>query len=202
MALVTAVQSIAATLDPWNQPLLHDEFDIGPSSFVAPRDGWFQITGAERAYRWDIKDGAGLQGAIETYRGRTPPPFQITFYMWTPDHYTAVASLFNSIQYDPTKYTVTPYTISHPVLAILNITQVIVEGIGQIVKVGDWQQGPDMFTAVLKLREFYPPLPFPLQTPNSAAQPEDPAKNQLTDLNNQANALKNQAAQLGSPWGP
>jgi hypothetical protein len=205
--LITANAILAASsttgLDPWSSPQLHDEIDIAGLTLAAPGDCWFQITGAERAYRWDVKDGAGLQGAIETYRGRTPPPFQITFYMWTPQHWVSVTNLFASLQYDPTKLAVKAYPIFHVALSILGISQVIVEGIGLPAKVGDWQSGPDMFTAVLKLREFYPILPIPPQTPDQAALANQPP--QLSpDIQNQQN-IQNQLTQqirnAGDPLG-
>lgn len=198
-----AVIDIESVTSPWDAPGVWDTLVVSGFTYSAPADGWFQIMGAERSYRWDVKDGAGLQGAIETYRGRTPPQFTLTFYIWTADQYAATETFLKTFLYDPTKLQVTPFTIYHPTLDNLLISQVICEGVGGITKVGDWQSGPDMFTATVKLREFFPLLAFPPQTPDKAANANQ-APQLSQDIQDQQNIQKGLTQQIqnaGDPLG-
>jgi len=198
-----AVPDIESLVSPWVAPTLWDSLVISGVSYKAPADGWFQITGATRSYRWDVKDGAGLQGAIETYRGRTPPQFTITFYIWTDEQYTATETFLRGLFYDPTKLTIQPYTVYHPTLDNLGIYQIIIEEIGGITKSGDWQQGPDMFTAVVRCREFFPLIAFPQQTPDAAAD-KNQAPQLSGDIQNQQqiqSKLTEQIRNAGDPLG-
>ena len=198
-----ALVELESLISPWDAPGAWDTLVVSGITYSAPGDGWFQITGAERSYRWDVKDGAGLQGAIETYRGRTPPPFTITFYIWTGQQYAATETFLRNFLYDPTKLNIMPFTIYHPTLDNLLISQVICEGVGGITKVGDWQQGPDMFTATVKLREFFPILAFPAQTPDAAANANQaPQLSQdIQDQQNIQKGLTQQITNAGDPLG-
>lgn len=160
---------------------------------------WFgkvDIRGAERSYKWDIKDGLGLQGAIETYRGQTPSPFTIDFFLWTSEHFLAWQSFSLLFLYDGTRPGgVKPVDIFHPALVYLGIYQVICEGVGAPEKISD----DLMFRATVKLREYYPPPKVnTTRTPDAAADKperrgEDPViarlQRQLAQLTEQANRL-------------
>jgi hypothetical protein len=68
---------------PFTDPVAWDTIRVAGVEWF----GKFEIRGAKRAFKWDVKDGLGLQGAIETYRGQTPPPFTINFYLWADQHF-------------------------------------------------------------------------------------------------------------------
>lgn len=65
--------------------------------------GKFEIRGAKRAYKWDIKDGMGLEGWLSWYRGWTGPAFTIVFYLWTDQHFDEWAQFSQVFLYDAHK---------------------------------------------------------------------------------------------------
>jgi len=65
--------------------------------------GKFDIRGAKRAYKWDIKDGMGLEGWLSWYRGWTGPSFTITFYLWADVHFDLWTDFFSPFLYDAHK---------------------------------------------------------------------------------------------------
>lgn len=220
---------------PFTDPVAWDTLRVGGVEWF----GKFEIRGAKRAYKWDVKDGLGLQGAIETYRGQTPPPFTITFYLWANVHFDAWPDFSAQFKYNAAKQPsitgaaltnakaqakaahdtqvyietyiqknpprtpaaiqaaqkqledakravaqangavakasatgqvpspgVKPVDIYHPSLALIGIHQVICEGLGAPEK----QSDDLMFTAVVELREYFPPLPInTTTTPDAAA---------------------------------
>jgi len=167
----------------------------------------FTIKGAKRAYKWDIQEAIGVQGTIEIYRGWTPQPFSIEFFLWDSELYRAWADFQPVFQYDGTKRrTQQPINISHPMLANLAIRQVIVEDIGAIEMV---DASSRMFSVTVSLREFFPPRPIIAAAPADAASTGDPNKpvnsprdQQLIDDN--AKLTKQLAALNGgtNPTGP
>ena len=134
----------------------------------------FTIKGAKRSYKWEIQDGLGIQGAVEIYRGWTPQPFSIEFFLWDSELYRAWADFQPVFQYDATKQrTQQPINISHPMLANLGIRQVIVEDIGAIEMT---DASSRMFSVTVSLREFFPPRKIIAAAPADAASTGDPNK--------------------------
>ena len=134
----------------------------------------FTIKGAKRSYKWEIQDGLGIQGAVEIYRGWTPQPFSIEFFLWDSELYRAWADFQPVFQYDATKQrTQQPINISHPMLANLGIRQVIVEDIGAIEMT---DASSRMFSVTISLREFFPPRKIIAAAPADAASTGDPNK--------------------------
>lgn len=180
-----------ANQSPWANPMLWDTLSLAGQDWV----GRFEISGAERSYNWQIADGAGLQGAVETYRGRTPPAFSIKFWLYEvpfigpSDLYAPFLGFIAPLFYHPstiavagqlqanavTQVQVRPndpnfaLTIYHPSLLNLGITQVIVKSIGGIGKESD----DGLYSCTIQLQEFFPPLPTPAAVPDSAANPAD-----------------------------
>ncbi len=218
--------NVHSSVSPWQNPDAWDSITINgqrwpPANFTfadpAPNDdnrrsgataAKLDVKGAERGYRWDIKEGAGLQGAIETYRGRSVPPFSVTFYIWSDDMYQAFIAFLSGLFY-PANFqgasnfgggqavAKLAYNIYHPKLANLSIYQVICEGIGSIDQVSD----DLMFTCTIKFREFYPALPVPAQTPDKAATPADDLlkDNQIKSNQTQITELSGVAFGNGAP---
>lgn len=179
---------------PFDDPVTWDTVIVSGQSW----HGKIEIRGAERSYKWDVKDGIGLQGAIETYRGQTPPPFEIEFFIWTPIMYLEwqvyqLLFMYNgAIPFQGVK----PVDIFHPSLANLGIFQIICEGVGAVEKRSD----DLMFSAIVKVREYFPPLPVnTTQTPDAAAdKPEDTGEDPVIQrLEKQLGQLHQQAINQG-----
>jgi hypothetical protein len=149
---VMALTSILSnTVSPFEDPKTWDTIIVAGESWV----GKVEISGAERAYDWQVKSAAGIEGAQETYRGKKPTKFEIAFYIWTREQYAQWLDFSKAFLYAGTKKDVKPVTIQHPALANLSITEVVCEALGAVEKVSD----DLMFRARVKLREYFPPLP-------------------------------------------
>ena len=177
-----AVIDIDAAASPFALPETWDRITIAGQVWPPPESGYtsarIKIAGAKRAYKWDVKDGLGLQGALETYRGMTPPAFTITFWLWSDALYTAWLNFQPLLQYNGVKWQPKPVGIYHPQLANLGIYQVITEDIGAIEMV---DESARLFAVTVTLREFFNPLPVPATTPDATSNgdpslpQEDPA---------------------------
>lgn len=159
----------------------------------------FSIKGAKRAYKWEIQDGLGIQGAVEVYRGWTPQPFTIEFFLWDSELYRQWLDFQPLFQYDATKQrTQQPIKISHPMLANLGIRQVIVEDIGAVEMV---DAASRMFSVTVSLREFFPPRPVAASSPDAAStgDPNKPAASPAVQIRTDriAQLTKQVAAQSG-----
>lgn len=161
-----------AWASPFTEPKVWDQITVGGKLWGPNRK--VEIKSAKRAYKWDVKDGMGQQGALETYRGQTPPPFQIVFYLWTNDQYNEWQTFQRLFKYDGVKFQPTPVSIYHPMLDQLGIYQIICEDIGAPEKISD----DLMFTVTVSVREFFRPLPAPAVTPDAALN-ADPLDNDV-----------------------
>lgn len=149
---------------PFSDPVSWDTIIVGGVSWF----GRFKIKGAKRSYKWDIKDGLGLQGAIETYRGQTPSPFEIVFSLWTDQQFQLWDQFSLLFRYDGATpgVGVKPVDVFHPQLAKVGIYQIICEDIGAPEMVSD----DGMWEASVNVREYFPPLPVNTTvTPDAAA---------------------------------
>jgi len=174
-----ATIDIDAAASPFALPQTWDQIQIAGQVWP-PRDSGYtsariKIAGAKRAYKWDVKDGLGLQGALETYRGQTPPAFTVTFFIWTDALYAAWLSFQPLLQYNGVKFQPKPVSIYHPQLANLGIYQVITEDIGEVEMVDEASR---MFAVTVTLREFFNPLPVSATTPDATSNgdPANPAE--------------------------
>ena len=176
------VIEIDAAASPFGLPETWDRIVIAGQTWPPQSSGYtstkIKISGAKRAYKWDVKDGLGLQGALETYRGQTPPAFTVTFWIWDSALYTAWLSFQPLMQYNGVKTQPKPISIYHPLLANLGIYQVIVEDISGVEMVDEPAR---LFAVTVTMREFFQPLPVPATTPDAtsngdpALPQEDPA---------------------------
>ena len=135
---------------PFSRPDVWDTITISGKSWT----GKFEIRGARKSYKWDQKDGAGLEGAYLTYRGKAITPFHIYFYVWTDDIYSAWDSFSKLFNYSGIKPPgPLPLSIAHPSLALLGLTQIAVDYVGALEKISD----DLMFRVDVQVREFQPP---------------------------------------------
>lgn len=84
---------------PFTNPIAWDTITVSGREWF----GKFDIRGAKRAYKWDIKDGMGLEGWLSWYRGWTGPAFTITFYLWADSHFDLWPEFFSPFLYDAHK---------------------------------------------------------------------------------------------------
>lgn len=150
------------------------------ASVQTPLGRKFEIKGAKRAYKWQIRDGMGLQGSPQVYWGwLAPHTFTITFYMFTQDEYAQWVDFQSLFMYDatPGKFPRQPTAVSiyHPMLSILGITGVLTEDVGAVEK----QSDDKVYTVVVTLREFRNPIPIIPNVPDTAST-VDPSNPNLT----------------------
>lgn len=182
------ILDLDAAASPFALPTVWDGITVAGQRW-GNGDRKVEIRGAKRAYKWDVKDGMGQQGALETYRGQTPPPFTIDFYLWTDEHYTDWLSYQKLFMYNAVKFQPTPVSIFHPMLDVLGIYQILCEDIGAVEKVSD----DLMFRVTVSVREFFRPLPVSAVTPDAASN-GDPADD-FTDPRVKALQAQNGAKQ-------
>ena len=201
-----ATIEIGAYASPFAVPEVWDQIQVAGQFWPPPSSGHtsarIKISGAKRAYKWDVKDGQGLQGAYETYKGLTLPTFTITFFIWTNELYAAWDTFQTYFQYrpvtDPKQLSqVNPVSIYHPQLANLGIYEVITDDIGQVEMV---DEAARMFAVTVTLREFRKPLPIVASTADASSNgdPANPAEDPRIVRATQELAVVNaQLAQTG-----
>ena len=166
---------------------------------IGPKDGTGKVSlqRAGRPYKWQTKDASGQDGNTKTYKGKKSPDFELIFWLWTDAHFAAWQQMANtSFIYDASKTTVDPVDVYRPELAMVGISQMIVDECGAPEQVGE---GTLMWKAVVKCSEYFPPILVNVtQTPPGATNADptapgttpDPA---LTQLQGQIAAATQQA---------
>jgi hypothetical protein len=177
----------------------------GPSVTLdgfATQGGSIEIEGAERYYSWDPKHGKGQEGHTPTFQGNKPKPFRLVFKMWTDAQFFAWQVYQLAFQYDGTKLGVPPVPVSiqHPALAMLGISAIYCNSIGEVRKASDQL----MFTSTVTVTQYLPPPPLnvastpvgaiTIQPINISGKAPNPA---LTALVQQRDALAARVAQGG-----
>jgi hypothetical protein len=199
---------LSSLVSPWSQPNSWDTIQIGSVSWF----GKFEIKSAARKYRWNVADGWGFAGAFEQFQAQPPARFTITFYLWADSQYSTYIALVQALTYSPTHLppnnatatstgsSVSALSVTHPQLQNNGITQAIVESIGSLEK----QSDDLLFSFQVDFIEFVPQQPFPPQTPDTTAAPNDPLINPVNqDLLVQGKELQQQisstVANMGQP---
>lgn len=173
--------------DPFSQPALWDAITIngltwgGPlgSGVLDPTQPMFckiVIEGASRFYKVDQKDGQGLDGATQTYRGVKPKPFKLKFIWYTSAQH-AYWSLYSSMFfYTASKANAIPpvFDVGHPALALLAIYAVLVDEVGQVEMGRLTESGAMWAQSVVTVRQFYPPPPLAATITPVGAPPVPP----------------------------
>lgn len=169
--LIDAVTAIFGdTPSPFIDPKSWDTITVAGVTFTTK----LQIRNAGRAYKWQIKNPAGVDGSIETYRGKLAAKFEIDFYIWTQDLYQQWLNFSKNFIYKNAQ-TITGIDISHPTLQNVGIHQVICEELGALELVSDNEL---MWKATVKLREFFPAPKINVTTtpPGSKNTPKVPGQ--------------------------
>ena len=124
---------------------------------IGPKDGSGLVKivdNAGRPYKWQIKDASGQDGGRSTYRGKRPPEFGLQFHLWTDAHFAAYQNLVTtSFLYDTTKTAVDAVDIYHPGLALVGLTQILVDHVG----IPEQQGERKYWHALVKVHEYFPP---------------------------------------------
>lgn len=95
--------------------------------------GGYQVPGvleeppkAEASRKADKKNGPGLDGATLTWQGYEPPDVSFKILIWKRDQWEAWQDLYPLILPRPGKPPSAPFSVSHPALAILGITEIAI----------------------------------------------------------------------------
>ena len=189
--------------DPWYYSQIWDSVLIGGAPWgPATGGGSVVIKGATRFHKIDQKDGGGLDGATQTYRGRKPKPFKILFRMWAQQHWLLWVTYSQLFNYNAIVGAV-PYSIAHPSLQVLGINDVICEEVGSV----EVDEQSKMATATVTFRQFLPPpLINATNTPPAAAAvpptiPGVPPNPAIAALQARISQLNAQIAAEGAPGG-
>lgn len=154
------------TADPLVDP---GEWDVINANGVNS-PGVFVLAGADRNYKWDIRDAPGVQGAVITYRGWRPTDgIKGTFYFYEPGQVEEFMSSWVQIwALDAMKLNPSPVSVYHPALAANDITALVAKKIGQLV--GTPQQ---LWSCTLEWIEYRPARIIRSTTPQGATARRD-----------------------------
>ena len=156
---------------------------------IGPADGSGKIVlkRAGRPYKWQVKDAKGQDGGVSTYQGKRPPEWEIEFHMWTDTQFHRWQSLSQTwFLYDAGKTSVDPVDVYHPGLAMVGISQILVDDLGVPEQQGDRKY----WIASVKVHEYFPPVAKDVTTspttsaaaPPAAATPGTPPDPELDAL--------------------
>ena len=113
------------------------------------------VSGADREYKYDVKEGKGTKGATTTFTNVSPAKFQIKYFMWAFDHFVGWDVFVLLHRYDPTKKAAQAYDIYHPALAANEIKSVVTAKIGQPNYV-EGGEGMGMTSITVDYLEYFP----------------------------------------------
>jgi len=182
------------TLSAVQNPELYDQIELG--NVESP--GKVTLSGHDSEVEWDIKAGAGQNGATMTRKGRKPKEFTATFYLVKDD-----VEGYDDFEFwdefqaliDSTTSGKTPKALDiwHPDLERVGIKSVVKKSVGGMV-----HDGKGGATVVVKFIEYLPPKPAG-GSPNGAlrAKPkaDDPNAAALAELARLTEQYK------ATPWG-
>lgn len=172
------------TPDPFNFPANWDQIVIGgmPWGGVAgsgvldpsfPMYAKIVVEGATRFYKVDQKDGQGLDGATQTFRGVKPKPFRLKFFWYTAAQHQWWTVFSYQFIYTGSKKLGPPpvFAVSHPALDLLSISAILIDEVGQVNVDVNTKEA----SAVVTVRQFYPTPPSSATATPVAAPPNPPA---------------------------
>lgn len=146
-----AAQESFASVNPVDLPEVYDDFPIAGLS----SPGRAKVSQAAQSFDWDVKKGKGSSGATVTYQGRAPAEFEVAFYLWLPEHFSAwktYSAVLTKGQADSKN--IAALDVSHPYLAQLGIKSVVVKSVGQLEPQRD---GDTLHVATVKFIEYVKP---------------------------------------------
>lgn len=147
---------------------LYDSIDLG--GVRSP--GVVSISGHTSKENWDVKDGAGQNGASMTRKGRKPCVFQCSFYLADRDDFAAWPAFRAAIEATVSSKAPKAVDIYHPDLADVGIKSVVK---GE-VKGAEYDRKGGV-TRVVEFTEYMPPKPAGGSPSGSASKAGNPAKN-------------------------
>lgn len=160
--------------DPYTFPQAWDTIRINGIYWGGPHGlgAKIKIVGATRFYKIQQKDGQGLDGATQTFRGFKPKPFKLEFSWWTATQHAGWAFFSQIFIFDASKSIGPPpvFDISHPALSLLNISAILVEEVGAV----DVDENTKLSKAIVTVRQFNPPPPTSASITPIAAPPAPP----------------------------
>lgn len=179
-------------IDPITQP---EVWDVVIFSGIAY--GFCELSGFDREYEWDIKQGRGVQGATCTFVGQGLAKGSVKFFAWEKEHFDSFKTILKIITYDPRKKaTAQAIQVWHPSLIEQNVNAVVPQ------KIGKWEHdGQGLYTRTVEFLEFKPPPKIDITTspvtslPNEVKELDPALKSAKSEFDQ---ALKDAKA-LGAP---
>ncbi len=159
------------------------------------------ITGFDREFSFDIKQGKGAIGATTTFTGQAPAEGTIKLQLWLPAHFDAWTLFVKMLKIDPTKAPASALDIYHPSLVDLAIRAVQVKKITPLI-----HEGAGLYTVAITLIEYIPAKKTSAVSTASGSKGSDytskPSPGQQVDqtidaLEKEIKSLSKQAQQAG-----
>ena len=114
--------------------------------------GTVTLSGFKRKWNWDKKQGKGSQGTTPTQVGKPAVTGDLTFWLWSGDHFAAWETFRPLFLYDATRASVQAVSVFHPALSDLGINSLVCESLSPILHVGN-----NLYSCVAEMAEFIPP---------------------------------------------
>jgi hypothetical protein len=176
-------------ISPLKYPPVYDVLYVGGQ----PSPGVAVISDADRAHKWDVKDGPGTEGAVITYRGKPPAKFTSKHKLWLEEHFAAWNAWRVLLAPEGAKKDVQPVDLLHPALIEQEIFSAVVETLGAIV-----HEGNGLYSYTIKWLEYRPPAKKNVTTTPSKPVANAPSPNAPPQLSPEAAAANARAEQLQS----
>lgn len=162
-----------------------------PSQALQQSPGLAVVRGAEDVRMWDKRQGYGLSGALQIFRGRDLSEFDVTLTLSTDQDWADWASWRQLVARPPFGKIPKALDIWHPWLEEQEIRSCVV------LKKGNWEpDGTGAFSITIRFREFRP-FTISLAKPTSSATPvdTDPVSQQIAANTATIKSLRDQLAQ-------
>ncbi len=111
------------------------------------------VSGADRGYKWDVKEAKGSAGATTTFQGDGVAKPKVEFQLWLDEHFEAWDTFVQILKAAQGKNP-TVLDVVHPVFQEHEIRSLVVENIGQVV-----HKGKGLYSITVSFLEYYPPKP-------------------------------------------
>lgn len=136
--------------------------------------GVCEITGANSPRKWDERGGYGYSGAIVVYHGTGLSHFTIGLTLYTIEDWNDWAKFKSVVAKAPFGKRPRALDISHPVLAEVGITSIVVEDVNAPMQIDD-----GVWLVEIKAIEYRNPKYTLAKPEGSAATPVDPREQEI-----------------------
>jgi hypothetical protein len=111
------------------------------------------VSDAVREHKYDDKEGKGTVGGTSTFVNLPPAEFDVTFYLWSFDHFVGWDVFVLLLRYDPTKTKAQSQAqdVFYPSLSANQITSATVRKIGSCTHLGK-----GLYSIKVSFKEFRP----------------------------------------------